>query len=95
MCVWGGGGGVRDRPIKDIRNSHTELQIRKRMEDNSKIIFHWSSKACGPSLEPSQRDSSNDGSQSMFFYGEIWLIMEESFIIRCRGGGGVVGYIFI
>ena len=45
----------------------TELQIRGDSKDNSKIIFFISQlKCCDPSLEPSQRDSSNDGSHHMF-----------------------------
>ena len=52
-----------------------ELLIRGGIEDNSKIIFLISQKkkkqkknniCCDPSLEPSQRDRSNDGSQNMF-----------------------------
>ena len=31
---------------------------------------------CDPSLEPSLRDGSNDGSQNMF-YGEIWPIIPK------------------
>ena len=30
-----------------------------------------------PSLEPSRRGGSNDGSQNMFIYGEIWLIIPK------------------
>ena len=46
----------------------TELQIRGSTEDNSKIIFLISQRhiCCDLSLEPSQRDGSNDGSQNMF-----------------------------
>ena len=41
-----------------------ELQIRGGIEDNSKVIFLFLIKniCCDPSLEPSQRDGSNDGS---------------------------------
>ena len=30
---------------------------------------------CDPSLESSQRDCSNDASQNMFYYVEIWMII--------------------
>ena len=37
------------------------------IKDNSKIIFLISQLKCGdPSLEPSQQDGSNDGSQNLF-----------------------------
>ena len=47
-------------------------------EDNSKIFFLFINEniCCDPSLEPSRRDGSNDGSQDMF-YGEIWLSIPE------------------
>ena len=59
-----------------IESNRTELQLRGGIEDNSKIKFLLLSEniCCDPSLEPSQRDVSNDGSQNMF-YGEIWLII--------------------
>ena len=40
------------------------LQIRRSIEDNSKIIFIFLNKnmRCDPSLEPSCRDGSNEGS---------------------------------
>ena len=46
----------------------SELQIRGGIKDNSKIIFLLlhENVCCDPSLEPSQRDDSNDGSQNMF-----------------------------
>ena len=49
-------------------NRDTELQIGGGIEDNSEIIFLISQKniCCDPSLEPSQRDGSNDGSQHTF-----------------------------
>ena len=42
------------------------------IEDNSKIFFLFLKEniCCDPSLEPSRRDGSNDGSQDTF-YGEI------------------------
>ena len=45
----------------------TELQIRGSTEDNSKIMFLFLNKniSCDPSLEPSQRDGSDDGSQNI------------------------------
>ena len=49
------------QPLKEAA-----LQIRGGIEDNSKIIFLLLNKNiiwCDPSLEPSQRDGSNDGSQ--------------------------------
>ena len=55
----------------------TELQIREDIEDNSKIIFLINENiCCNPSLEPSQRDSSNDG-HKIGFYREIWLIIPK------------------
>ena len=48
----------------------TELQIRGGIEDKSKIMFFLflnENICCDPSLEPSQRDGSNDGSQNMIF----------------------------
>ena len=44
------------------------LQIRKENRDNLEIIRHISKKKTffDKSLEPSQRDSSNEGSQHMF-----------------------------
>ena len=46
----------------------TVLQIRGDIEDNSKIIclFFNENVYCDPSLEPSQRDGSNDWSQHTF-----------------------------
>ena len=48
------------------------------IEDNSKIIFLFLNEniSCDPSLEPSRRGGSNDGSQNIF-YGEIWLIIPK------------------
>ena len=48
--------------------SESELQIRQGNEDNSNIVFLFLNQniCCDPSLEPSQRDGSNDGSQNMF-----------------------------
>ena len=46
----------------------SELQIRRSNRYNLEIIFHISPKNifCDPSLEPSRRDGSNEGSQHMF-----------------------------
>ena len=43
------------------------LQINGGIEDNSKINFLFFNEniCCDPSLEPSRRDGSNDGSQNM------------------------------
>ena len=49
----------------------TELQITEGIKDNSKIIFFLflvENICCDPSLEPSRRDGSNDGSQNMFLW---------------------------
>ena len=45
-----------------------ELQVRKGNKGNLGKISHISQKNlfCDPSLEPSHRDGSNDGSQHMF-----------------------------
>ena len=47
---------------------NSELQIRRGIEHNSNIIFLFLNKniCCDPSLEPSQGDRSNDGSQNKF-----------------------------
>ena len=44
-----------------------ELQISEGVEDNSTIIFLFlkESICCDPSLEPSWRDGTNDGSQNI------------------------------
>ena len=45
------------------------FQIRGGIEDNSKIIFSFfcsENICCDPSLEPSQQDGFNNGSQKMF-----------------------------
>ena len=44
------------------------IQIRRSNEDNSEIIFLFLNENihCDPSLEPSQRDGSNEGIQYMF-----------------------------
>ena len=46
----------------------SETQISGDTEDNAKIFFLFLNEniLCDPSLEPSQRDGSNDGSQNMF-----------------------------
>ena len=46
----------------------TRAPDKRNTEDDSKIIFLFLNKniICDPSLEPSQRDGSNDGSQNMF-----------------------------
>ena len=48
-----------------------ELQIRRSNIYNLEIIFHISpiNIFCDPSLEPSRRDGSNEGSQHMFSLG--------------------------
>ena len=55
----------------------TALRGPEGIEDNSKIIFLISQRkhkvCCDPSLEPSQRDNSNDGSQNMF----LWKNMDN------------------
>ena len=46
---------------------YIELQIRGGIKDNSKKNFLISQNlCCDPSLEPSQRDGSNGGSQHMY-----------------------------
>ena len=56
---------------------NTQLQIRGGIDDNSmKFLFLNENVCCDPSLKPSQRDSSNWGSQTMFFmekYGKLSL----------------------
>ena len=63
-------GGRKNTKVVTLCKSDdkTELQIRESIEDNSKIIVFISERniCCDPSLEPSQRDGSNDGSQNMF-----------------------------
>ena len=56
----------------DYLELQSELQIRGSIEDNL-IIFLFLNKniSCDPSLEPSQRDGSNVGSQNMF----LWRII--------------------
>ena len=51
----------------------SEFQINKSIEDDSKIVFLFFNKniCCDHSLEPSQGDSSNDGSKNMF----LWINM--------------------
>ena len=45
------------------------LQLRRDKRDNIGIIFHISLKkvCCGPSLEPSRRDGSNEGVTTYIF----------------------------
>ena len=45
-----------------------ELHIRRNNMDNSEIIFLYTNDniGCDPSLEPSRRDGSNEGSKCMF-----------------------------
>ena len=47
-----------------------ELLIRQDTEDTSKVIFLFFNEniGCDPSLEPSQGDGSNDGSQNVFLW---------------------------
>ena len=56
------------RSAAKIAVPNTELQIYGDIEDNSKIFFLFLNKNtyCDPSLEPSRRDGSNDGSQYTF-----------------------------
>ena len=64
----------------EIRNRElSELQIRGAIYDNSKIIFLFLNEniCCDPSLEPSQRDGPNDGSQNVF----LWRNMASFSII--------------
>ena len=46
----------------------TELQIKGGFEDNKRYFFLFRDEniCCDPSLEPSRRDGSNEGSQNMF-----------------------------
>ena len=59
--------------ILRIQRTKSELQIREGTDDNSKISFLFlnGNICCDPSLEPSQRDSSNNGSQNMFLWRNI------------------------
>ena len=45
----------------------TRAPGKRVIEDYSKTIFLNENICCDPSLEPSQWDGSNDGSQNMFF----------------------------
>ena len=49
---------------------YAELQIKRNIEENSFLIFLFlkGNICCVPSLEPSRRDGSNDGSHNMFYY---------------------------
>ena len=55
-------------PSQCSSSKMAELQVKGGNEDNSKLIFLYFNKniCCDPSLEPSQRDGSNDGSQHTF-----------------------------
>ena len=54
----------------------SNIPIRGSIEEHSKIFFLFLNEniCCDPSLEPSRRDGSNEGSQNMF-HGKIWLII--------------------
>ena len=45
-------------------------ELRGGIEDNSRIIFNFLNEdiCCDPSLEPPQRDGSNDGSQNIYVF---------------------------
>ena len=51
----------------------SELQIKRVIDDNSKIIFLFLDKNiyCDPSLEPSRQYGSYEGSQNMFLWRNI------------------------
>ena len=55
-------------PVTASYMQHLELQKRGGIEDNSKIILPISQQklCCDHSLEPSQRDGSNDETQNVF-----------------------------
>ena len=67
-----------------------ELHLRGCKEDNSILFFLFliENICCGPSLEPSRRDGSNDGSQNMFLwrnmenYPEI-ITFTHSYLVYC------------
>ena len=61
---------VRTKCIFHVIKCNSELQIRGGIEDNLKIIFLFLNVNifCDPSLEPSRRDGSNEGSQNMFLW---------------------------
>ena len=52
-----------------FKSGESVLQIRRGNRDNLGIIFLFLSlkHICDPSLEPSRRDGSNEGSQHMFW----------------------------
>ena len=53
--------------FKQLDKQKAGFQIRGGIKHNSKIIFLISkNESCDPSLEPSRRDGSNDGSQHTF-----------------------------
>ena len=56
--------------LKVDEGSTPELQIRRDVEDNSKIFFLTSQQKhmCDPALVPSWQYGSNDGSQDMFLW---------------------------
>ena len=59
-----------------IFTERTEIQIRGCTENKSKIFFLFPNEniCCDPSLEPSQRDGSNEGN-NICFCGEIGIII--------------------
>ena len=60
-------------PLYILSDQTEELQIRGDTEDNSKIIFLIS-----------QRDGTNDGSQNMFVFLELWLIISKLSLLPHR-----------
>ena len=60
-------------------SSESELQIRGSIDDNSEDNFSYFSTKTSydPSLEPSQQDGSNGGSQNMF----LWRSMANYHLI--------------
>ena len=62
--------------IRLLLRALPELQIRGGIEEISKVLFFLflnENICCDPSLEPSQQDGSNDGSQYMF----LWKNMDN------------------
>ena len=59
----------------------SELHIRGvlRIIQRQFFLFLKENICCDPSLEPSQRDGSNDGSQNMLLWriSEIWIIIPK------------------
>ena len=69
------------RKAESLTDSDLELQIRGGIVDMKRIsLFLNENIYCDPSLEPSQRDGSNDGSQHIF-HREIWKIILKLFLL--------------